>query len=289
MTAQFTDYAENKLIDFMRGQGLTLPTNWFVALGSAADDTSFTELSGTGYARQSVARSLANWAGTQAAGSTTASTGTSHTSSNNSAISWGNPGSAWGTANYVGIFDASTSGNCWMWFPITPIVITTGSPNPVQILAGGLSFSLGITGGMSDYLSNKLVDLLMRAQAFTWPATLYLAAYTVAPSNAGGGTEVAVGGYARVALVPSLTSLSGTQAAGSTTASSGTGGRTSNNASLTYPAPTADQGTWVAEGILDAISTGNLLWWHALTASRTVSNGGAAPSHAANTLGITLD
>ncbi len=285
---QLTNYGENKILDFMRGQTLTLPSSWNVALGSAADDASFTELSGTGYARVGVTRSLTNFAGTQGAGTTLASTGTSHSSSNNIAISWGNPGGNWGTANYVGLFDASTSGNCWAWFPISQIVITTGSPNPVQLDIGALGFSLGVAGGMTDYLSNKLIDLLFRAQSFSWPSNLYLAYFTVAPTNAGGGTEASGGSYARVVLIPGLTTLSGTQSAGSTSASSGTAGRISNNASLAFPSPTADQGIIVAEGILDASTLGNLLWQKAVT-NRSVLMDGPAPTHAADSLGITLD
>ncbi|MEO8527291.1 MAG: hypothetical protein ABI460_21345 [Caldimonas sp.] len=286
--SQMTNYMENKLADFLRGQGLTLPTNWYMALGSAASDSSFTELSGTGYARQSVARSLANFAGTQGAGTTVASSGTSHATSNNGAISWGDPGSAWGTANYVGFFDASTGGNCWIVVPISPLVITTGSPNPVQVAIAGLALALGITGGCSDYFANKLIDLIFRAQSYSIPATVYDALYTSAPSNAGGGVEVSGGSYARLAIVPGLSTISGTPPAGSTSASSGSAGRISNNADLAFPAPTADWGTVVAKGILDAASSGNLLMWAALTAPRTVLNGGPAVHYPADNWGLTL-
>lgn len=288
MDQQLTNYGENKILDFMRSQGLSLPVSWHAALGSAGDDSSFTELTGTGYARVAIARSLDNFAGTQGPGSTLASTGSSHSSSNNIAISWGTPGSAWGTANFIGFFDASSGGNCWMWFPIPPIIITTGVPDPVQIDIGALAFSLGIAGGMSDYHSNKLIDKLWRGQTFDWPATIYSAYFTTAPTNAGGGVEAAGGSYARVALVPSLTSLSGTQAPGSTAASSGTSGRISNNTSLAHPAPTASQGIMVAEGIYDAATLGNLLWWKLVT-NRSVLTDGPAPTHPADSLGITLD
>jgi hypothetical protein len=281
-----SDYMENKIADAIRAQGLTLPTNWFMALGSAASDNSFTELTGTGYARVSYARSLANWSGTQGAGTTLASTGTSHTSSNNNAISWGNPGSAWGTANYVGFFDALSSGNCWMYVPISAIVITTGSPNPVQIAAGGLAMYLG-SAYTSDYFANKLIDLIFRAQAYTFPATLYPALCTVAPTSGTAGTEVSGGSYARASIVAGLTTLSGTQSAGSTVASSGTGGRISNNATVSFPAPTADWGTVLAVKIMDAASSGNMLWFRAIT-SKTILNGSAAQQFAADALGITL-
>jgi len=286
---QFTNYAENKLIDMIRGQGLTLPSSWFVALGSAASDSSFTELSGTGYAREAVARSLANFAGTQGAGTTLASTGSSHTSSNNVDLDWGTPGSNWGTASFLGFFDDLSAGNCWFWFPIDDIVITTGVPDPVVVPAGDLEFSLGVSGGMTDYLSNKLIDLLWRGQSYTWPSAVYVSRFTADPTNAGGGTEVAGGGYLRVTLLSATSTLSGTQSPGSTSASSGTGGRTSNNAALTWPAPTANQGTTLSLGVHDAPSAGNLLFWAPVAEPRTVNNGGPAPSVAADDLGITLD
>lgn len=285
--SQLSSYAENQLADFVRGQTLTLPASWHLALGSAASDSAFTELTGTGYSRIAVARSLANFAGTQAAGSTVASTGTSHTTSNNNAVDYGTAGSAWGNANFVGFFDAASSGNCWIYLPLdTPLVI--GDTDPVSIDAGAIEMTLGLSGGMSNWLSNKLIDLLFRAEAFTWPATLYAALYTAAPSNAGGGTEVAGGSYARVPITSDMTNWSGTQSAGSTSASTGTAGRISNNAAVTYPAPTADWGAVTHEGLLDAATVGNLYFWRALQNAKSVPSGGTAPAHLANTMGLTL-
>jgi len=47
---------------------------------------------------------------------------------------------------------------------------------------------------ISDYYENKIIDHMLRGQAFTPPSTIYLALYTVAPTDAGGGTEVSGGG-----------------------------------------------------------------------------------------------
>ena len=49
----------------------------------------------------------------------------------------------------------------------------------------------------SDYLEDKIIDHILRAQAFTPPATIYVGLFTAAPSDAGGGTEVSGGAYAR--------------------------------------------------------------------------------------------
>jgi hypothetical protein len=141
---------------------------------------------------------------------------------------------------------------------------------------------------MSDYLENKLVDLTLRGQAFTAPATLYFGLHTSATTDAGGGTEVSGGSYARKAVTASLANFAGTQAAASTTASSGTGGVTSNNGLIDFPAPTANWGTVTHWSVWDASTGGNMLYHGALTTSKTVNNGDAAPSFAAAALVLTF-
>lgn len=142
---------------------------------------------------------------------------------------------------------------------------------------------------MSDYLENKLVDHIFRGVSFTAPTALHVALFTAAPSDSGGGTEVTGGSYARVALAPSTTNWAATNADGSTTnPSSGTGGKTSNNSTITFPAPTANWGTVTHFGIFDASSGGNLLIHGALTTAKTVNNGDPAPSYAAAALAVTF-
>ena len=143
--------------------------------------------------------------------------------------------------------------------------------------------------GFSDYLENKLVDLTLRGQAFAAPTNTFVAIFTAAPSDAGGGTEVSGGSYARVTVAGSLVAWAGTQSAGSTSASTGTGGQTSNNAAITFPAPTANWGVITHFGIYDALTSGNLLYWAALTTPKTVNNADASPSFSIGSVTITLD
>lgn len=142
---------------------------------------------------------------------------------------------------------------------------------------------------LSDYLENKLIDQLFRGQAYTFPTTLYVGLYTANPTDVGGGTEVTGGSYARVAVTSSLANWAGTQGAGTTVASSGTTGTTSNNNAITFPAPTANWGVVTGMGIFDAASAGNLLVFSALTTSKTVNNGDAAPSFPAASLTVQID
>lgn len=285
---RMSDFAENKIIDFMRSQTLTLPSSWFFALCSAADDTGATEITGTSYARVGVVRSLANFSGTQSPGSTVASTGTSHETRNNGAITFGPAGAGgWTTANYLAVFDASSGGNMWFWVPL-PSAATISSGNSYPLAISAVIFQLGLSGGMTDYLANKMIDLLWRAQSFSWAATNYVRLVTSTPTNAAGGVEVSGGAYARVALAASLAALSGTQASGSTSASSGTSGRSSNNAALTYAVPTANWGTVTHMELMDALTAGNRLFWAALGTPKTINLGALAPRFDANTLGFTV-
>lgn len=128
---------------------------------------------------------------------------------------------------------------------------------------------------MSDYLENKIIDWLIRAQAYSPPATLYIGLLTAAPSDTGGGTELSGNNYARAGVTSNMTNWAGTQSAGSTTTSSGTGGTTSNNGVINFNTPSNDWGTVTHFGIYDASTNGNLLLWGALSASKAVFNGDA--------------
>lgn len=164
---------------------------------------------------------------------------------------------------------------------------------PAALLVGALLVTalpaIGSATAMSDYLENKLIDTFVRGQSFTMPTTTYVALATGTGSDAACGTEVTGGSYARVSVTSSLANWAGTQSAGSTVASSGTGGTTSNNNAITFPAPTANWGTVTEVCVFDASTSGNLLFRTALTVSKTVNNGDAAPSFAAAALTFQVD
>ena len=156
-------------------------------------------------------------------------------------------------------------------------------------IAMSMASMLAGAGSFTDYAENKLVDALFRGQTLGTPATWYVGLDTVSCTETGGGTEVTGGSYARVAVSASLANFAGTQSAGSTTASSGTSGTTSNNGSITFPAPSANWGSVVSFRIWDASSSGNAWLCQTLTASKTVNNGDAAPVFNAGALTIQVD
>ena len=108
----------------------------------------------------------------------------------------------------------------------------------------------------SDYLETKVLDHVFGGTAYTAPSTLYVALFTAAPSDSGGGTEVSGGAYAR-----------------QTIAFTTSGDTTSNNAAIEFPTATANYGTVTHVGVYDASSAGNLMAWAALTSSKTIETG----------------
>jgi hypothetical protein len=100
-------------------------------------------------------------------------------------------------------------------------------------------------------------------------------------------TEAAGGDYARVEVVRGLSAFCGTQGTGSTTASTGTSGRTSNNAAVVFPAPTADWGFVWGFAVFTASTGGNCIGTAANATPLDVLSGQAAPQFPIDALGFT--
>jgi len=142
---------------------------------------------------------------------------------------------------------------------------------------------------LTDFLENKIVDHIFRTTAYTQPANVYAALFTAASAcDAGTVTEVSGGSYGRVAVAAGNASWKGTHGS-ATGASSGTNGTISNAAAATFPSPTANWGTVTHWGLWDASTSGNLLICAALTTSKTINNGDAAPSFAIDAMTIQID
>ena len=120
-----------------------------------------------------------------------------------------------------------------------------------------------------------LLDWLMTTGTATRPTAWYVALYTAAPSDSGGGTEVSTGGYTRQAVTFA--------------AASSPGGTTSNSSVVSFACSGADFGVVTHIGIHSAASgSGNLLWHGAMTASKTIADGDTLEFSVGN-IDITLD
>jgi len=110
---------------------------------------------------------------------------------------------------------------------------------------------------LSNHLENALINATLRNTSYTSPAAVYAALFTTDPTDAGTGTEVSGGAYARTAI----------------TFGSPSNGVTTNSADVTFPTCTAAWGTVTHMGIYDASTSGNLLYHTPLDASKTVDSG----------------
>lgn len=110
---------------------------------------------------------------------------------------------------------------------------------------------------ISNYLENALINGTLRATTFTAPAAVYVSLHTADPTDAGTGTEVSGGSYARQAA----------------TFGAPSNGASTTTADITYPQATASYGTvgWI--GIWDAVSSGNILYHTPLNTSKTIDTG----------------
>jgi hypothetical protein len=112
---------------------------------------------------------------------------------------------------------------------------------------------------MSNYLEVALLNATLNGTTYTAPATVYVSLWTTDPTDAGSGTEVSGGSYARTAV--------------SFATASGTSGNVLNDADVTFPTATASWGTvgWI--GINDAATSGNLLYHTALDTAKAIDSG----------------
>ncbi len=156
------------------------------------------------------------------------------------------------------------------------VMLGTSDLNVYECITGGTSagsppsFNLNL----GDTTTDGTVTWLTLKQGLP-KRPIYIGLFTAAPSDAGGGTEVTGGSYARVAAAPADANWS---------AASSTDGLTDNVAAITFATPSANWGTVTHIGIFDRLTAGNLMWWGVLAQSKTVNNGDPAPAFAAGAL-----
>jgi hypothetical protein len=111
---------------------------------------------------------------------------------------------------------------------------------------------------LSDYAEKLVLDWLMTTGSATRPTDWYVALYTAAPSDSGGGTEVSTGGYARQAVTFA--------------AASSPGGTTDNSTTVSFTASGDNYGSVSHIGLFDAVSGGNLICHGSMTSPNNVDD-----------------
>ncbi len=108
----------------------------------------------------------------------------------------------------------------------------------------------------TNFLETEILDHVFAGAAYSAPGTHYLGLFTSAPGETGGGTELSGSAYTRKSV-----------------AFTTSGNTTSNNAAIEFPTATGNWGTVTHVGVFDASSSGNLMAYATLSASKTIETG----------------
>jgi len=116
----------------------------------------------------------------------------------------------------------------------------------------------------SNYLEDAVLDHVLGNTSYTPAGTLYLGLFTNDSTNAADNLEAGtltdeISGNAYVRK--------------SVTFGSSSSGSASNSATVTFDPATGNWGTITHLAVLDASSAGNVLFWGALTTSKTIESG----------------
>ena len=121
----------------------------------------------------------------------------------------------------------------------------------------------------TSYIDGQLLAAALTKGTYTG-GNVYVALYSVSPTSGSSGTELSGNGYAR----PLATfTVSGTTA--------------NNSVSSSFAANGANWATAVAVGIVDASTSGNILFYQTLTPNQTLRNGDSLV-FGANAISISL-
>lgn len=105
-------------------------------------------------------------------------------------------------------------------------------------------------------LETRVLQWALTAGSPTRPTAWYIGLFTAAPGEAGGGTEISGGAYARQAATFTVS-----------------GDTASNGDAIEWPAATADWGTITHVAVFDASTAGNMLVYAALTTAKAITTG----------------
>ena len=260
--SKLNTYISNEILDHILGNGVFSPSaNTYLGLSLTdplENGSGVTEPIGGGYSRQLISR--------DAAGTRSITT--------DAEISFTEATDDWDSIKYFTINDALTGGNVWV----------RGSLTRNKIIKDGITFIVEVgditltfdSGAISNYLAPLILNFLFNGGTLTPPTHKYIgmASVNIVDANTGSTiTELSGGAYARK-ICDSWETASGSE--------------TSNDSLISHTKATGD---WAAitDGFLsDALTTGNILFYHTVKSQRTIQTDETA-KWLANTFSIKLD
>jgi hypothetical protein len=120
----------------------------------------------------------------------------------------------------------------------------------------------------SNYLENKVLDHVLRYSTapYTGVSTLYLALFNNTSGNAATNLEAGT-------LTDETSTSSTAYVRKAVTFAAASSGTSATSATVTFDAATADWGTITHVAVMDAVTSGNVLFWGAVTTSKTIQTG----------------
>lgn len=239
MAASLTDFAEDKILNILRGTTATGFSPYLALYTVAPTETGGgTEVTGGSYARTAV----------------TFGAPSSGTISNSGAVTFPTPTASWGNVVAWAIMDASSGGNMWAYCDISTQTVNSGATVSFQSAQATVTLS---HASLTNYFRDACLNLFRNTSVTG--VTPRVGLFTTAPTASTSGTEVSGGSYARVSV----------------TFGAPSGGVISNSSQITFATPTAGWGAVTAHGLFDAASSGNLLTFAAVSPSQTINTGNA--------------
>ena len=248
--ASMTDFFEKKVLNTMLGTTAQAPSAVYVALymsDPTETGTMGTEVAYSGYARQVVSFSSPS------------TVGSGVKCSNIGDVIFPMPPSAAGTVTYAAIMDSLTGGNMLIYSELNNPISLSAEMTP-KFSAGDIVLNMD-SGNMSSEFKAKVLNLMRGTNIVGF--TPYFAMYNGDP--AASGSELSGGGYSRILL---SFSNPAEQASGHM--------QISNTNTGTSSAAESNWGTWSYGAIMDAETSGNIVWYKANTASHNMVPGSRA-------------
>jgi hypothetical protein len=118
----------------------------------------------------------------------------------------------------------------------------------------------------SNYLENKVLDHVLTATSYTAPSTRYLALFNNVSGQAAANLEAGT-------LTDEISASGTAYARKAVTFAAASGGTSATNTTVTFNAATASWGTVTHVAVMDQASGGNVLFWGAVTTSKTIDSG----------------
>lgn len=181
----------------------------------------------------------------------------SRATANTGAITFPQASGSWGTVTHWALWDSATygAGNCLAHgsFTVSKVIVSGNIPT---IAAGDLDISV-VTGAVSTYLANKMLDHFLKTASYTAATNIKVALSTANPTDDGSAiAEPSGNNYSR-------TTCNAWDVAAS--------GATQNTNAITTPTASGSWGTIAYVALFDDEGTPNMLWYGAISPSQAVT------------------